>query len=244
MIGEVAEEVEPPDRDDQPRTRVERTGETLPDGIGPPRRVGRRIAFGRERPAHQPRGKARMDLEPRGQDRKQHVEKRTAHVRPSAGISAVRICIRAVVVIILHTPLPALPAPGRGDTSGPPGELQRHGEIVLGILVDEDVQPRSKTDIVKIITGIVDRKGLQFGSPPVAHVKLRSVAHAQFVVEGLRDGWHFVLAGIDEGLRRSGPGRDGKQQEKKFLHCMTVRFSCKHNYFSRHNKISTADCAL
>ena len=38
--------------------------------------------------------------------------------------------------------------------------------------------------------------------------------------------------------------RDGKQQEKKFLHCMTVRFSCKHNYFSRHNKISTADCAL
>ena len=102
----------------------------------------------------------------------------------------------------------------------------------------------SKTDIVKIITGIVDRKGLQFGSPPVAHVKLRSVAHAQFVVEGLRDGWHFVLAGIDEGLRRSGPGRDGKQQEKKFLHCMTVRFSCKHNYFSRHNKISTADCAL
>jgi len=45
-----------------------------------------------------------MDLEPRGQDRKQHVEKRTAHVRPSAGISAVRICIRAVVVIILHTP--------------------------------------------------------------------------------------------------------------------------------------------
>jgi len=33
-----------------------------------------------------------------------------------------------------------------------------------------------------------------------------------------------VLAGIDEGLRRSGPGRDGKQQEKKFLHCMTVWF--------------------
>jgi len=177
-------------------------------------------------------------------DSKQRGGKRPAHVRPSAGISAVRICIRAVVVIILHAPLPALPAPGRGDTSGPPGELQRHGEIVLGILVDEDVQPRSKTDIVKIITGIVDRKGLQFGSPPVAHVKLRSVAHAQFVVEGLRDGWHFVLAGIDEGLRRSGPGRDGKQQEKKFLHCMTVRFSCKHNYFSRHNKISTADCAL
>ena len=93
-------------------------------------------------------------------------------------------------------------------------------------------------------SGIVDRKGLQFGSPPVAHVKLRSVAHAQFVVECLRYGGLLLPAGIDERLGRGGPGRDGKQQEKKFLHCMTVRFSCKHNYFSRHNKISTADCAL
>ena len=214
MVGEIPEEVEPPDRDDQPCTRVERAGKPLPHGIGRPGRVGRRVTLRRERPAHQPRSESRMDFERRGEDRKQQVQEKVSVRRPFVGIVLVVIIVTAVFERI----------PRRPKARGTPRELQRHGEIVAGILVDEDVQPRAEADIVDAVARVVDRKGLQFGTLPAARVDLCPVAQAQFVVERLRDGRHFVLAGIDEGLRRGCPGRGSQQQEKKkFLHRTSVR---------------------
>lgn len=186
VVGEVAEKVETPNGNNQPQTGIGRTGEAPADA---PRSIGRgdrRMPAGAERPEKQPRSEARMDFEGRRQQREQQRADRLPGIGPADRRFGPRIPGPGIVVGPAGFALVPRPAPGRGDASGAPRELQRDGDPALDIGRDQQVQSRAESDIGVSVAGIVDRQRLHLGSGPGTERKLHTVAQAQFMRTGKR----------------------------------------------------------
>ena len=147
VVGEVAEKVETPNGNNQPQTGIGRTGEAPADA---PRSIGRsdrRMPAGAERSEKQPRSEARMDFEGRRQQREQQRADRLPGIGPADRRFGPRIPGPGIVVGPAGFALIPRPAPGRGDASGAPRELQRDGDPALDIGRDQQVQARAEYDI-------------------------------------------------------------------------------------------------